>query len=206
MPEPTPEPTPTPTPTPTPEADPEPTPTVPVVPQQAPLNKPLNIAIVTTVSDVYAADVVAKLFASNKFGNVTVYNASSSTPTLDDLQLFSALMVFTDPRSGGCFANAKELGDVLAQYSATGGGLVLAGGAFGYTPKLNTTGASLVCISRSYNCSCVLAIGPTNATDGTSPPLPEQTIFTDLAECMTVQGALAGEYNHDVQRAQRHVH
>lgn len=67
-------------------------------------------------------DVQTKLMATNAFSKVDVVQCNSSTPTLNQLQQYQSVLVFSDTS----FANAATLGDNLADYVAGGGYAVVA--------------------------------------------------------------------------------
>lgn len=70
----------------------------------------------------YVSDVQAKLTATGRFGAVDLFDASSATPTLAQLQAYGSVLVFSD----GGFSNRIALGDVLADYVDGGGHLAVA--------------------------------------------------------------------------------
>lgn len=79
------------------------------------------------------ADVQSKIAGTGVLsGVVDVFNVHTGTPTLAMLTAYDAVLVFSDtnlknnPAIGG-FANAVELGNVLADYVDAGGGVVEAG-------------------------------------------------------------------------------
>lgn len=67
-------------------------------------------------------DPQAKLQATGRFGTVDLFNASTATPTLAQLQAYDAVIVWSNVN----FSSASGLGDVLADYVDAGGGVVLA--------------------------------------------------------------------------------
>ncbi|WP_431262643.1 PEP-CTERM sorting domain-containing protein [Roseateles chitinivorans] len=70
------------------------------------------------------ADVQSKIAGTGVVsGVVDVFNVATGTPTLAQLQSYSAVMVFSDAK----YANAAGLGDLLADYVDAGGGVVEAG-------------------------------------------------------------------------------
>ncbi|MEM9463516.1 MAG: DUF4215 domain-containing protein [Myxococcota bacterium] len=76
-------------------------------------------------------DVSMKLAAyAGVLGQIDVYDASMVTPTLVELQAYDAVLVYSDTG----FANGIVLGDVLADYSDAGGGVVVA--VFAYSISL----------------------------------------------------------------------
>jgi hypothetical protein len=72
------------------------------------------------------ADVVAKLSALGVFDSLTSIDVGLSTPVLDVLLDFDAVLVYSD----AAFADPVALGDVLADYVDAGGRVVLAVFAF----------------------------------------------------------------------------
>jgi hypothetical protein len=79
-----------------------------------------SISVAIVESDPGDAPV-AQLLATGLFSSVADINVNSSTPTLAQLQGYSAILVYTNFIP----ANGTALGNVLAQYVNGGGGLVL---------------------------------------------------------------------------------
>lgn len=75
-----------------------------------------KVAVVSTDTAPYTADVVAKLTATGKFTSVTAVDALASTPTLATLQTYDAVLAFTE---GDPF-DQTALGNVLADYVDSG--------------------------------------------------------------------------------------
>lgn len=73
-------------------------------------------------NDPHFTDVKAKLLASGQNMQVDVFNAHLGTPTLEHLLKYDVAFVW----SKETFANSIALGNVLADYSDLGGGVVLA--------------------------------------------------------------------------------
>lgn len=69
----------------------------------------------------YGDDVVGKLTAQGVFASVTMFDLSAGTPTWPELMAYESVLVSTD----GSF-DAVALGDVLADYVDSGGGVVCA--------------------------------------------------------------------------------
>lgn len=65
-------------------------------------------------------DVQANLMASGSFSGVDLYNIQAATPQLGTMQLYDALLVFTDAAP----LNNPVFGDNLANYVDAGGGVV----------------------------------------------------------------------------------
>ena len=76
----------------------------------------------TNVTDPFFIDPRDRLIESGLFSGVTVFNAGAMTPTAEQLQPFDAVLVW----SNFDFADPNGLGDVLADYVDSGGGVVLA--------------------------------------------------------------------------------
>jgi hypothetical protein len=74
-------------------------------------------------------DVQSKLNGTGLFTQVDVHDASTYTPTLAELQQYSAVLVFSQVS----FNNSAALGDVLADFADAGGGVVVATFAFNNT-------------------------------------------------------------------------
>ena len=75
-----------------------------------------------TISDCRFVDVQQRLAATNFFGDVEIFDAFRGTPTLSELQAFDAVLTFSNLD----YQNPDLLGDVLADYAETGGGVVVA--------------------------------------------------------------------------------
>lgn len=82
-----------------------------------------NVAIVASSgSAINNADVQAKIMASGFFGQVDVIDIATTTPTLAQLQAYTAVIMWS-------FVNIQDstlLGDTLADYVDAGGGVVIA--------------------------------------------------------------------------------
>jgi hypothetical protein len=83
---------------------------------------PEQLAIVAAAPPGYADEVRNQLMATTKFGAVNVYDASIGTPTLAELQMHQAVLVFSDK----VFFDPITLGNVLADYYDAGGRVVVA--------------------------------------------------------------------------------
>ncbi len=85
-----------------------------------------NIAIVASasanVSDALFTDVSSKLLATGQFSSVDIIHAGLVTPTLPTLQLYDAVLVWSNLD----FLDEVALGNNLADYVDSGGGVVLA--------------------------------------------------------------------------------
>lgn len=91
---------------------------------EASLNAP-KIAILGTIP-FYDNDVKSKLDGTGYFSQTDVINVRESTPTLAQMQQYDAVIVYSD----GCFQNSTVLGNNLADYVDSGGGVVVATFAF----------------------------------------------------------------------------
>ncbi len=85
-----------------------------------------DIAIVASaaanVTDALFTDVSGKLLATGLFSSVDIIHAGLMTPTLPTLQLYDAVLVWSNLD----FLDAVTLGDNLADYVDSGGGVVMA--------------------------------------------------------------------------------
>jgi len=87
-----------------------------------PAQAQINIAVVHAEQDLtWPADVKSKLQDFADFGVIDLISVVSSTPTLDQLLQYSAVLLTTDYPP----ADPALLGDVLADYVDSGGGVVL---------------------------------------------------------------------------------
>ncbi|GJQ29453.1 MAG: hypothetical protein HBSAPP03_13370 [Phycisphaerae bacterium] len=82
----------------------------------------IHVALVAAAGTPQANDVIAKLTATGNYASVTYINAQTVTPTLEQLQGYNAVLCW----SNNTFQNAEALGDVLADYTDWGGGVVVA--------------------------------------------------------------------------------
>ncbi|MBX3379299.1 MAG: hypothetical protein KF805_04340 [Phycisphaeraceae bacterium] len=69
------------------------------------------------------SDVQSKLMATGVLGIVDIFNTSTGTPTLTQLQKYDAVLVYSDAPA---FFNPTALGNVMADYVDWGGGVVSA--------------------------------------------------------------------------------
>jgi len=82
----------------------------------------MDIALLAgDVSSSNVDDVQTVLEGTNRFASVTQINVTGSTPDLNTLSSFDALLVW----SNSAYSNAYSLGDVLADYVDQGGGVVV---------------------------------------------------------------------------------
>jgi hypothetical protein len=73
-------------------------------------------------------DVQAKLMATGQFGTVDIIDVHTITPTLAQLQAYDAVLVYSD----NTYADSNALGNVMADYVDSGGGVVCAMFEIGY--------------------------------------------------------------------------
>jgi hypothetical protein len=83
--------------------------------------------VMLCAADTYTADVQTKLQSFPDIVAVDIVNAQSTTPTLNDLRKYSAVMVWSNYQ----LADSNTLGNNLADYVDEGGGVILAVFAFG---------------------------------------------------------------------------
>ena len=74
-----------------------------------------------------ALDVQSKLNSTGLFTRVDIHKVNTYTPTLEELQQYSAVFVYSNFN----FYNNIAMGDVLANYADAGGGVVVATFALG---------------------------------------------------------------------------
>ena len=77
-------------------------------------------------SSSYKGDVQNKLVATGRFNVVDLYNCGNSTPSVAELQQYDAVFIFSD----SSFQSNTTIGDNLADYMDSGGGVVMATFAF----------------------------------------------------------------------------
>jgi hypothetical protein len=88
---------------------------------------PCNVAILGADSYDWMLDVKDKLMSYGHFKTVDLLDVSEGpVPTLDTLQEYDAILVYSDSE----FYDSAGLGDVLADYVDAGGGVVMATCAF----------------------------------------------------------------------------
>lgn len=86
-------------------------------------NCPLSVLLVAAVPNAtYSADVAQKEMATGVFTKVDVFDATSGTPTLQNLQQYGAVMLFSDAQ----FQDPVTLGNNVADYWDGGGRVVVA--------------------------------------------------------------------------------
>ncbi len=93
-----------------------------LAPHQAAAAGPCKVGIYGANTLDRLEDVQSKLEGTGLFTQVDVHDVRSYTPTLAELQQYSAVLVF----SNYTFSNNTALGDVLADYADAGGGVVVA--------------------------------------------------------------------------------
>jgi subtilisin family serine protease len=94
----------------------------PVVRIEANPNSQLEVAVLGAAFDYENEDIANGLVATEAFGGVTMINVSWVTPTLSELSVFDAILVYSiDP-----YWDAEALGNVVADYALAGGGVVTA--------------------------------------------------------------------------------
>lgn len=85
-----------------------------------------DVAIVasaaSSITDARFTDPRDKLLGTGFFNSVDIISTYQATPTLDDLRNYDAIITWSNVN----YANATALGDVLADYVDTGGGVVVA--------------------------------------------------------------------------------
>lgn len=82
--------------------------------------------------DAWIEEVKTKIYNVGFFNKVDIFDASQRTPTLNELLKYDSLMVYSD----GNFLDGNALGDIIADYSDTGRGVVVA--------VFETSGATLL--------------------------------------------------------------
>lgn len=111
-----------------------------------------RVLLVAADIDTVVVDVQSKLGATGRFASVDIFDANAGTPTLAQLQGYDAIMVW----SNLTFNSPTALGNVIAQYTDSGGGVVVA--VFG-----NAIGSS---ISGRFDTANYWAIPPNGFTFG----------------------------------------
>lgn len=131
-----------------------------------------KVAILASIAPSYSADVKSKIDGTGLFLPADVIDIESATPTLTQLQSYSAVLVTTDNSPN----DSAALGNVLADYADVGGGVVIAvfghnNGGLGITGRFESGG---------YN---PFALG--NQSGGTSltlvKDLPDHPILNGVA-------------------------
>ncbi|MBM4250318.1 MAG: hypothetical protein FJ149_13065, partial [Euryarchaeota archaeon] len=91
------------------------------------MGTPGNILVIYATNwDECARDTQSKIAAfSNQFQVVDLWNARSSTPSLNDLKKYWSVIVFNHAWAGYRFADQGTLGNNLADFVDGGGGVVL---------------------------------------------------------------------------------
>ncbi len=98
-----------------------------LAPHPAAAAGPCKVGIYGAPNEIsWLTDIQSKLNSTGLFTQVDIHNVRTYTPTLAELQQYSAVLVFSDY----AFYNSTELGNVLANYADAGGGVVVAIFAF----------------------------------------------------------------------------
>ena len=83
-----------------------------------------DVAVLGSATDpFFTSDVVNKLQATGRLASVNQIDVGAGTPSLTDLAPYQAVLVYA---SGQGFDDAAALGEVLAEFSDAGGGVVFA--------------------------------------------------------------------------------
>jgi hypothetical protein len=97
-----------------------------LAPRQAAAAGSCKVGIYGAADAARLADVQSKLNSTGLFSQVDVHDVRSYTPTLAELQQYSAVLVF----SNNSFIDSTAMGNVLADYADADGGVVVATFAF----------------------------------------------------------------------------
>lgn len=140
---------------------------------------PIKVAVLGAPSTTsWNTDVQTKLTATGLFSQVDVINVASSTPTLATMQTYAAVLVFSDSN----FSNPTQLGNNLADYVDSGGGVVeavfanasvplsgryVSGGYYGINSTGQTQGSQLS-LGTIYDLNSPIMAGITNFNGGSS--------------------------------------
>lgn len=79
-------------------------------------------AATSSSTDCRFTDPQSLLMATGSFSSVSIFNANTGTPTLQDLMQYDAVITW----SNSAYADSVALGNVLADYVDAGGGVVVA--------------------------------------------------------------------------------
>ena len=94
----------------------------PVVRVESNPDSELEVAVLGAAFDYENEDILNGLVATELFGGVTMINVKWVTPTVQELSVFDAVLLYSiDP-----YADPDTLGDVIAEYALAGGGVVTA--------------------------------------------------------------------------------
>ncbi|MBI4020454.1 MAG: VCBS repeat-containing protein, partial [Candidatus Aenigmarchaeota archaeon] len=95
---------------------------VPINLSSALIGRKIDVLVLGADSQGLLDDVRSKLLQFSFIRSVDTMAASSSTPTLSQLQDYDAVITWSD----NCYANSVQLGNALADYVDNGGGVVTA--------------------------------------------------------------------------------
>lgn len=98
--------------------------------------RPRVLFVHSYLTPSYDTDVQAKLRSTNLFSAVDVFNAAATTPTLNQLQQYDAVLVSNQFP----WSNRDALGNVIADYTDWGGGVVLSVFTTGGVPSSDLGG------------------------------------------------------------------
>ncbi|MBL0927028.1 MAG: hypothetical protein IBJ11_05160 [Phycisphaerales bacterium] len=152
--------------------------------------RPRVLLVAADGSGAFPPDVVAKLRSTGKIGIVDTFAAQTATPTLATLLTYDAALVYSNLP----FSDPGALGDVLADYTDRGGGVVVgmfatgAPGASGFPAGRfalqgyaltsptggRTTGSAATLGAVAYPDHPIMA-GVASFNGGTSSPRPTST-------------------------------
>ncbi len=96
----------------------------------------LDVAFLAALPDpAWNEEVRDKVMCTQLFHRIDLFDIETTMPTLEQLEEYDAVMAFTAATNPSL--DGVALGDILADYVAQGGGLVLAGGAMASNSALS---------------------------------------------------------------------
>ncbi len=130
-------------------------------------------------------DVRQKLLSTAAFEAVDVFQVDTMTPTLAQLRPYSAVLVYSDLP----FDNATTLGDVLADYTEAGGGIVVC------TFALHELGSGYGVEGRLRSGGYLPFVGVSQSQGTEVTMLPDQTGHPILAGVGSMSGGSSSFHN-----------
>jgi hypothetical protein len=152
--------------------------------------------LICQASQSGAASLQASLVASGLFAAVDVTNCESTTPTLATLQQYQAVLVWDDFWYGHAFQNRATLGDNLASYVDSGGGVVTMMWAMYSSPPYGLSGrwetATYGCLMSSPG----YVLGGSGSVSLTAAPSdPANPLVAGINSVTTTGGRTIGALN-----------
>jgi len=156
---------------------------------------PANVLLAHSIHDIYVTDIVDKLTAFGTFATVDSFDAGDTTPTIEELEAYDAVLVVSD----GIWNDSVLFGDRLADFIDGGGAVVL--GMFSMsspgldTPEGRFTTDNYFAIGTSVN-NGTFSNGGITVVDASHPILTNVTTFGGGSASYAPEGSVLGPDAH----------